>query len=149
MTRTAGARPRVDPETVARLRLAVMRLARRLRQQAEPGVSASQLAALSTLDVRGPMTLGELAARERVQPPSMTPVVARLEGLGLVDKKIDADDRRIVWVSLSRAGKKLVARNRTRRNAYLVKRLGSLEDAELEAVRNALPVLERLLEEDV
>src|SRR5436190_23893425 len=82
------------------LRLAVMRLARRLRQQSEPDITPSMLSALSTIERHGPMTLSELAAYERVQPPTITSVLGRLESAGLIARDTDVDDRRVSWVSL-------------------------------------------------
>src|SRR3954447_13531511 len=82
----------------ARLRLSSTRLARELRRQADAGLSPSQLSALVSIERHGPMTLGALADHERVAPPSITKVVTKLEGLGLVSRHVDDDDRRIVRV---------------------------------------------------
>src|SRR5207253_8526736 len=83
-----------DPsEVAARLRLSATRLARRLRQEADAGLTPSQLSALAVVDCKGPLTLGSLAEHERVAPPSITKVVARLEAEGLVERTSDAADR--------------------------------------------------------
>ena len=79
----------------ASLRLAVARLARRLRQQAEADVTPSMLSALNTIERHGPMTLSDLAAHERVQPPTITSVVGRLEGAGMIARETDPHDRRV------------------------------------------------------
>src|SRR5207248_11562840 len=97
-----------DTDLAARLRLAITRLARRLRQQAEGEVTPSQLSALSSVERLGPVTLGELAAVERVQPPSMTRIVAGLEEAGLVARKVDERDRRIARVPTTVAGQRLL-----------------------------------------
>jgi hypothetical protein len=67
---TAPTGAQVDRELVVQLRLAVMRLARRLRQQTEGEITASQLSALASVSRLGPLTLGALAAVERVRPPT-------------------------------------------------------------------------------
>lgn len=132
----------------ARIRLAVLRLARRLRQQAAGSdLSPSMLSALSSVERFGPVTLGDLAAAERVQPPTMTKVVARLEEAGLVLKDLDAEDRRVSRVRLSRAGRRQVASNRSRKDAYLVGLLQTLSEADVRKLADAMTVLEKLLEE--
>src|SRR2546423_13827260 len=101
-TGRATARPTTDAELAARLRLAVTRLARRLRQEtqnADGDVPPSGLSALSSIERLGPLTLGELSAVERVQPPTMTKVVAGLESLGLVSRTVDPADRRVARVA--------------------------------------------------
>ena len=136
-----------ETELVSRLRLAVMRLARRLRQQAEPGISPSMLSALATIEHLQPVTLGELSQAERVQPPTMTKIAARLEEMGVVARTPDEHDRRVVRLSLTREGTSFIARNRSRKNAYLARRLRTLDEAELQRLRDAVEVIEKLLEE--
>ena len=130
------------------LRLAVMRLARRLRQQSEPDMTPSMLSALATVERHGPMTLRELAAHERVRPPTVTTVLGRLESAGLVSRDTDLDDRRVSWVSLTPEGKRLVEANRSRKTEFLAKRLTKLDARDREALARALPIFERLIEED-
>lgn len=134
-------------EIAPRLRVAVLRLARRLRQQAEGDVTPSTLSALSTLERRGPMTLGELAAIENVQPPTMTRIVGRLEELGYVERQVDPDDRRVARATATAAGKEYAARARDRYNAWLAERLDDLPAADRKRLAAALPALERLLDE--
>lgn len=149
MQTSAPARSVTSQELSSRLRLAVARLARRLRQAtAGDDVTATQLAVLSTLDRLGPLTLGELAGVEQVQPPTMTRVVARLEELGFVTRAVDTADRRVARASLTGAGRRYVAGSRTRRNAYLAERLKRLTPDERDLVAAALPLLERLVEDD-
>lgn len=131
-----------------RLRLAVTRLARRLRQQSDIGASPTQLSALATVARLGPMTLGDLAAAERVQPPTITAAVSKLEDQALVVRRPDARDRRSVRVEVTSAGRKLLARNRSRKTAYLAKRLGALTPRERETLAEATAILDRLLEPD-
>ncbi len=146
MTKTTDAPIEIDLDTAARLRLVVMRLARRLRQQAEPDASPSMLSALAVIE-RGPLTIGELAEAERVQPPTMTRVVARLEEVGLITRDADPKDKRVARVSLSNSGRKLIARNRSKKTAYLAKRLKATgtEERDLAA---AVALLESILNED-
>ena len=92
----------------SRLRLAVTRLHRRLRQQAAGGLTQSQASALASIGQLGSPTLGELAARESVQPPSMTRIVAALEQMGLVTRVIDAADRRVARVTLTDQGREVL-----------------------------------------
>jgi DNA-binding MarR family transcriptional regulator len=137
----------LDRELPARLRLVVMRLARRLRQQAEEGATASMLSALSTLERLGPLTLTELAQLERVQPPSITKVVGRLEEEGLVKREGDAKDRRVSRITLTAKGKRSIEQNRSRKTAYLARGLESLQPEDLAVLARALDVLDGLMEE--
>ena len=135
-------------ELASALRLAVMRLARRLRQQAEADVTPSMLSALSTIERAGPIALSELAAAERVRPPTITAVVARLESAELVTRENDPEDRRISRLSLSAKGRRLIEATRSRKNAYLAKRLSTLTPEDRATLDRAALVLERLLEDD-
>jgi len=138
-----------DTHLAERLRLAVTRLARRLRQQSDDiGASPTQLSALATIERLGPMTLGDLAAAERVQPPTITAAVGRLESQGLVVRRPDAEDRRIVRVEATTAGRKLLVRNRSRKTAYLAKRLHALSPAERATLAEATSILDRLFERE-
>src|SRR2546430_3807713 len=117
-------RPAVPvPALPGRLRLVAPRLARRLRQHAETEASPTQLAVLATVERGGPITLGELAAVERVQPPTITAAVGRLEQRGLVQRRTDADDRRVAWVEITPEGRRLLEQSRSRKTAYLDQRL--------------------------
>jgi DNA-binding MarR family transcriptional regulator len=145
---TAPTGAQVDRELVVQLRLAVMRLARRLRQQTEGEITASQLSALASVSRLGPLTLGALAAVERVRPPTMTRIVGHLEAAGLVVRRPAPGDRRSAQVELSPAGRRLLDRSRTRKDAYLAERLAALSPAEVAVLRQAAATLERLLEAD-
>jgi DNA-binding MarR family transcriptional regulator len=132
------------PVLPSQLRLAVMRLARRLRQQSVGDITQSQLSALSVVDREGPLSLGELADIERVAPPSMTRIAGRLEEQGWVVRTVDATDRRVARLRVSDSGRALLKETRTRRDAYLASRLRSLPVEDLEVLGRALPLLERL-----
>jgi DNA-binding MarR family transcriptional regulator len=138
----------VDRDLVVSLRLAVGRLARRLRQQTEGGVTASQFSALSSIAHYGPITLGRLAAVERLRPPSVTRMVSTLEDAGLVVRHADIDDRRVCRVETTPLGRELLERTRSRKDAYLATRLATLGPEELDVLRDATVVLERLLAEE-
>jgi DNA-binding MarR family transcriptional regulator len=118
---------------------------RRLRREAEPGITESQLSALGAIKRHGPLALGELAAHEQVQPPTMTKIVAELEQSGLVDRHPDPDDRRVVRAQVTSAGRRVLQRARARKDAYLEQRLSALDDAEIEVLAQAVTVLERVL----
>jgi len=138
----------VDPELAARLRLVLNRLARRLRSQAAGDLSPSLVSALVSIELHGPITLGQLATHELVRPPSVTRMVAALEERGLVRRETDAADRRIARVSLTDKGRRTLGHARTRKTAYLARRLRELDASQLVVLVDALPVLERLLEGD-
>lgn len=135
------------PDTVAlaaRLRLAITRLARKLRQEAEPGITVSMLSALSSIDRAERSTMGDLGAAEQVAAPTITRVVNALVEAGLVTREPDPDDGRVTWVSTTPEGRKLLERSRRRKEAYLVKRLRDLEPGEVETLEEAAGILERL-----
>src|SRR5271167_4698033 len=106
-------------EVAGRLRIAVNRLQRRLRQESLGGLSPAQASALGSVSRHGNPTLGELAAIEQIQPPSMTRIVAHLADAGMVTRVADANDRRSVRVRVTPAGERVLAQIRTRKNAFL------------------------------
>jgi DNA-binding MarR family transcriptional regulator len=140
--------PAATTVDAARLRLALMRLSRRLRQEVSAGITPSQLSALARLDRGGPMPLRDLAAAERITPSTLTRVVASLEAEGLISREPDPDDRRVARVAVTAAGHALLETARARGTGYLAQRIGGLGDAEADLLAAALPVLERLLEDD-
>lgn len=135
-------------DDISRLRLALSRLARRLRQEGAQGITQSQLSALAAIDRHGPLTLGELAAMERVSAPSISRVVGALEGEGLVSRAADPDDGRVALVEVTPAAHRQLEAIRRQRDAWLTRRVGALDPAERAALLAALPVLEHLLDED-
>ena len=139
---------RSDAGLATALRISVSRLARRLRveRQAEglTSLSDTQLAALAVLDSHKEMTPGELAEHEKVQPPSMTRVIAVLEERGLAMRAPHPTDRRQVVLTVTEEGRALVGQARRRRDAWLAKRLKELTPAERSILRAAAPVLEKL-----
>lgn len=137
--------PVADPALASSLRISVMRLARRMRsERADTSLTVTQLAALATLERHGPLTPTELAEHEKVQPPSMTRVVAALEERGLATRTPHPTDRRQAIVSISPEGSVVLADDRRRRDAWLSRRLAQLDPAETEALMAAAPLLDRL-----
>jgi DNA-binding MarR family transcriptional regulator len=135
-------------ELAAQLRPSLLRLTRIVRnQRADMSVSLTQLSALGMLSKRGPMSAGELAACERVQPPSMTKVLASLEEHDLVRRETHPTDRRQVIVAITPAGEGLLDSERRSRNAWLSQRLGRLTADERALVRDVIPVLDKLAEQ--
>jgi DNA-binding MarR family transcriptional regulator len=136
---------RADAALAGSLRDSIGRLGRRMRHHANhPELSLGQLAALRSLELHGPMSPTELAGHEKVQPPSMTKIVSRLEELGYVTRVPHAEDRRQVVVTISVNGTALLEDDRRRRDAWMAQRLRSLDPEEVAALRAALPVLEKL-----
>ena len=134
-----------DTALASALRLAVMRLARRMRaERADTALTLSQLAALATLERHGPLTPRELAAAERVRPPSMTRLAASLEDAGLVTRTDHPSDGRQVLLAASPAGVALLREDRRRRDAWLAQRLRELDPADRDVLRRAAGVLDRL-----
>jgi DNA-binding MarR family transcriptional regulator len=135
------------PDLAGHLRLTIVRTARRLRQEAGTDLSPSLTAALSTVERHGPITPSELAARERIQRPTATRVLARLVEEGLVERTPDPQDRRSALVSATPAARELLAELRTRKTAFLASRLEALEPADRAVLDRAATILEEMLGE--
>ena len=135
-------------DLAVRLRLAITRTSRRLRQEAGPGLSPTLTAALATVDRHGPLTPSELAKRERVQRPTATRLVSRLEELGLLQRAADPLDRRSSLLSVTPEGKALLKQMRERKTAFLAHRIEGLDSEERATLDRAAAILERLLEDD-
>ena len=135
-------------EMASRLRLSATRLARRLRQESGSGLTPSMLSALAAVSNAGSLTLGELADHERVAPPSITKVVAKLEADGLLTRESDASDRRISRVRTTKAGAALITQTRQRKTAWLTTRIQELEPEAQARLADALDVLDRLYAEE-
>jgi DNA-binding MarR family transcriptional regulator len=140
-----------DAGLASELRISVSRLARRLRAERTVNglpelseLSDTQLGALATLEHHGAMTPGELADHEKVQPPSMTRVIAVLEQRSLVMRSAHATDKRQVMLAVTDAGRDLVYQSRRLRDAWLARRLRELTPQERAKLRAAAPILEKL-----
>jgi DNA-binding MarR family transcriptional regulator len=145
-TDTVPAPPVVDYELAARLRVAVNRLHRRLRQESLAGLSPSQSSALATVSRLETPTLGELAVAEQVQPPTMTRLVAGMEAAGLVARQPDALDRRVCRVRLTPEGRRTLQRVRLLKTAFLTRALAALDPEEQASVGALTAVLEHLVD---
>lgn len=128
--------------------MAVARLARRMRQldEAAEGITVSRLSALAMAAKLGPLTLGALAEAERVQPPTMSRIVARLEEDGLLTRTMQPGDRRVTLVEPTAKGRRLLADSRLRRTAYLAERLETLALDDLVTLDRAATLIQQLLE---
>jgi DNA-binding MarR family transcriptional regulator len=137
-------------ESGSALRLAVLRLSRRLRQESagDTDVTPSQMSALSVLYKHGQMNLGELASVERIAPPSMTRIAARLEEKGYLERRADHSDRRVALVAITSSGRDLLRQREERGDAFVKARLASLSAEEREALSRAVPILEKLARAD-
>jgi DNA-binding MarR family transcriptional regulator len=134
-----------QPELAGRLRLSVIRLSRRLRsQRSEETITLTQLSALYTLGSCQAMTPSELAASERVRPPSMTRVIASLEEAGLVSRRQHPTDGRQSIIELTVAGADLLAEEASARERWLDKRLAELTEDERETLGRALEIIDRV-----
>lgn len=135
------------PEVAAHLRLVVTRTARRLRSEASGGLGPSLGAALATVERWGPLSPSELADREGIRRPSATRLVARLEEEGYVAREPDPDDGRSFRVSLTPAGAAHIHDVRSRKDAFLARRLQRLSPEDRATLDRASDLLERLLED--
>jgi DNA-binding MarR family transcriptional regulator len=140
--------PAANDELATRLRVAVTRLNRKLRQQALAGLSPAQASALGTVNRLVNPTLGELAAAEQVQPPTVTRLVTSLENAGLVAREIDGVDRRVVRVRITPEGRRNLQRIRTLKNAFLTRRLAALDPAQQSLAEDLTRLLEHLVADD-
>ena len=141
---------RTDAGLASELRLSVMRLRRRLAGERHPDnvLSMGAMAVLGCLFRNGDLTVGDLAAQERVQPPSMTRIVNALEDGGYVVRRAHETDGRLVVVVLSERGRTTLLADRARRDAWLAQRLRELSADERDTLRRAAPILERLANSD-
>jgi DNA-binding MarR family transcriptional regulator len=127
------------------LRLSLLRAARRLRsQRVNTAVTLSQLSALASVGKCGPLSAGEIAAIERVQPPSMTKILASLESSGWVERSSQPDDRRQSIIEITPAGRELLAAETRARDEWLAKRLVEFSAEDLRKLGEAVEVLDRL-----
>ena len=135
-------------EQAARLRLAVSRMARRLRQEAPTDLGPASIAALATIERSGPLTPSEIARIEGIQRPTATRVLARLVEADLVRRTADPADGRCSIVQITGDGRKALTRLRKRKTAYLARKMRALPDDDVAMLARAAEILEQVLEED-
>jgi DNA-binding MarR family transcriptional regulator len=135
-------------ELASQLRPALLRLTRVVRnQRVDMSVTLTQLSAMAALRKHGPMSAGELAAYERVQPPSMTKVLANLEERGLVQRDVLPTDRRQAVLEITPEGEALLESERRSRDAWLTKQLATLNAEDRALIQRAIPIMEKLAEQ--
>lgn len=137
-------------DSAARLRMAIVRTSRRLRQEAAGAVgelTPTSAAALATVERHGPLTPSELAEIERVKRPTATRTLRVLSEAGLVERAPDPEDGRSALVSITAAGRERLRRMRRRKNAYLARRMRDLPAGDVETLERAAAILEGILEE--
>jgi len=138
--------PEVQEELAPRLRWAITRMARRLRQEAGVDLGPSQVASLATIERHGPLSPSELADRERIKRPTVTRIVGRLEDAGLVERIRDPEDGRASILTATPEARTLLKNLRARKTAYLAKRLGVMDAEDRRTLERAAELLEGMLE---
>jgi DNA-binding MarR family transcriptional regulator len=134
------------PGLATALRTTILRLARRLRQMRDESLdlNGNQLSAMAVLLNSGDQLMGELAAAERIRPPSMTRIVNGLEERGFVARRPDPRDGRQCLVTLTEPGRTILLANRRRRDEWMARRLAELGNDERDVLRRAVTILDRL-----
>jgi DNA-binding MarR family transcriptional regulator len=138
-------------DAAAQLRMGIVRTARRLRQEAAAeasGLTPTSTAALATIERHGPLTPSELAELERVKRPTVTRTLSCLEREGLIERTPDPADGRSMLISVNPAGRERLRRLRSRKNAYLARRMRDMPATDVEALERAAEILERMLEDE-
>lgn len=135
-------------ELASHLRPSLLRLTRLVRlQRADTSITLTHLSAMGTLEKYGPMSAGELATCEKVQPPSMTKVLATLEERGLVRRDAHPDDRRQAIIAITDEGRRLIESERRSRDAWLSRRLEALGAHERRLLEDCIPILDKLADQ--
>jgi DNA-binding MarR family transcriptional regulator len=138
-------------DSAAKLRMAIVRTSRRLRQEAASetaGLTPTSVAALATIDRHGPLTPSEVARIERVKRPTVTRTLGCLEREGLIERTPDPADGRSALVAVNAAGRERLRRLRGRKNAYLARRMRDLPAADVETLERAAEILDRMREDE-
>jgi DNA-binding MarR family transcriptional regulator len=139
--------PAMPHDDVNQLRQVLLRLARRIRSRYDGDITPSQLAVLTSLLRHGASTVGQIAEREHVKPPSASKLVAALESQGFVERATGRDDRRCSMITVTPRAERFADEMRAAGTSWLAERLGSLSPEEVASIGEALPALERLLDE--
>jgi DNA-binding MarR family transcriptional regulator len=149
MKATAPGSPpiQLDPEQLSRVRRAVSRLGRRMRQESGGGVTPSQLSVLVSIDKHqaGPITLGELATAEHISAPAVSRTVRGLEEEGLVLREGVEDDRRVARISLTPRARRLLQSIRGQQNAWLAARIAELTPRQVSDLEKGIAAIERII----
>lgn len=135
----------VNAELASEVRLAVMRLARRLRnQRADTGLSIAFIAALGTIERNGSISPRDLADLEKISPPSMTKILATLESEGYIERSPHPTDGRQVLITTSELGRQMLSDDRKRRDAWLSQHMAALSPEERDVLRQAAVIIDRI-----
>ncbi len=137
----------VTNETATRLRYAITRLSRRLRQSSLGGVSPAQASMLAVVSRLKRPSLGDLAAAEQVSPPSVTRLVRDMERLGLIARVVDDLDRRCTRVTITAQGRRELAAIRRRKDEFLERALAALPAADRRRASELAELLETILDQ--
>jgi DNA-binding MarR family transcriptional regulator len=135
----------IREELAPRLRMAVTRMARRLRQESGADLTPSQVAALATIERHGPLSPSELAEREGLKRPTATRIVRFLQGPGLIGRVSDPEDGRASILTITPQGQQVLRRLRARKTEYLAKRLDALDPEDRRTLERAAELLEGML----
>jgi len=134
-----------NTEDIDRVRLVLLRLARRIRTNSVETITPSQLAVLATVNRSGPLTVGQIAEAEHVKPPSVSKIVSALEHVGFVERHTDPDDRRCSHIGVTVSGSVYLDGVRSAGRTWLESRFADIDPADAERITTALPALEHLL----
>ena len=121
---------------------------RTLRRHDDDDLSPTTASILFAVAREGPLTAGDIARRERLAKPSVTAAVEKLATAGLVERRADDSDGRVVWIAITAAGKRRIEARRARRNAWLTIRLDKLDPADVETLARAADIVDRVVEWD-
>ena len=136
---------RFDGDDVARLRIALARIARQLdRQTRGSSLTKAESSVIATLERIGPLRVSELADVEGVNPTMLSRMVGKLEDAGMVRRSADPQDGRAALVTVTPAGSELQRRLRAERTRLLADRIATMPDTESARLMSALPALEAL-----
>jgi DNA-binding MarR family transcriptional regulator len=145
MERSVTAERATAEQLAIALREAITRLNRRVRQARPVGdLTFSQLSALTSLQLAGALTPRELADMERVQPPTMTKIVGKLEDRGLVARTPHPTDRRQVILAATEEGRAVYAQFERARNEWLALQLGELAPEDRDTLARAAEILQQV-----
>lgn len=137
--------PLTESAEIDRLRLVLLRLARRIRTNSSEAITPSQLAVLATVNRAGPLTVGQIAVVEHVKPPSVSKIVSALEQVGFVERRTEPDDRRCSHIGVTAAGSAYLDGVRSAGRTWLESRFADVDTDEADRITSALPALEHLL----
>ncbi len=135
-------------ELASQLRPSLLRLTRIVRnQRVDTSVTLTHLSAMATLYKFGAMSAGDLATCEKVQPPSMTKVLATLEDHGLVSREPHPSDKRQAIIAITPAGVTLLEEEQRSRDRWLSRQLECLTAEERALLERVVPILDKLADQ--